>query len=40
MGIKIIHQTGKMTFERVKSEYEKLNIKADVFDFSKDIPQK
>lgn len=40
MGIKIIHQTGKNDFERVKKEYEKLNIKADVFDFSKDIPSK
>ncbi len=26
-----------MTFLRVKSEYEKLGINADVFDFSKDI---
>ena len=40
MGIKIIHQTGKNDFERVKKEYEKLNIKADVFDFSKDISSK
>lgn len=40
MGIKIIHQTGKSDFERVKNEYEKLNIKADIFDFSKDIPSK
>lgn len=40
MGIKIIHQTGKNDFERVKNEYEKLNIKADIFDFSKDIPSK
>ena len=40
MGIKIIHQTGKNDFERVKNEYEKLNISADVFDFSKDIPSK
>ena len=40
MGIKIIHQTGKNDLERVKKEYEKLNIKADVFDFSKDIPFK
>ena len=40
MGIKIIHQTGKNDFERVRNEYEKLNIKADVFDFSKDIPFK
>ena len=40
MGIKIIHQTGKNDFERVQFEYNKLNIKADVFDFSKDIPEK
>ena len=35
MGIKIIHQTGKMIFERVKSEYNKLNIHADIFDFQR-----
>ena len=40
LGIKIIHQTGKIDFDRVKFEYEKMNIKADVFDFSKDIPKK
>lgn len=40
MGIKIIHQTGKNDFERVLFEYNKLNIKADVFDFSKRIPEK
>jgi UDP-N-acetylglucosamine--N-acetylmuramyl-(pentapeptide) pyrophosphoryl-undecaprenol N-acetylglucosamine transferase len=40
MGIEIIHQTGKNDFERVKKEYDKLNIKADVFDFSKQIPLK
>lgn len=40
MGIKIIHQTGKNDFERVKKSYEKLKINADVFDFTKDILQK
>lgn len=40
MGINIIHQTGKNDFERVKNEYERLNVKADVFDFSKQIPLK
>ena len=40
MGINIIHQTGKNDFDRVKEEYNKLNIKADVFDFSKEIPNK
>lgn len=40
MGINIIHQTGKNDFNRVKEEYKKLNISADIFDFSKDIPTK
>ncbi|MFA9374514.1 MAG: UDP-N-acetylglucosamine--N-acetylmuramyl-(pentapeptide) pyrophosphoryl-undecaprenol N-acetylglucosamine transferase [Poseidonibacter sp.] len=40
MGIKIIHQTGKNDFKRVRDEYKKLNINADVFDFTKDIPNK
>ena len=40
MGIKIIHQTGKNDFIRVRDEYKKLNIDADVFDFTKDIPNK
>ena len=37
MGIKIVHQAGKNDVLRVKSEYEKLGINADIFDFSKDI---
>lgn len=40
LGIKIIHQTGQKDFERVQKEYKKLNIDADVFDFSKEIPSK
>lgn len=40
MGIKIIHQTGAKDFSRVKNEYEKLKIDADVFDFTKDITEK
>ncbi len=40
MGINIIHQTGKNDFIRVKAEYEKLGIKVDLFDFSKQIPLK
>jgi UDP-N-acetylglucosamine--N-acetylmuramyl-(pentapeptide) pyrophosphoryl-undecaprenol N-acetylglucosamine transferase len=36
-NIKIIHQTGSNDLERIKKEYEKLNIKADVFDFSKEL---
>ncbi len=34
MNINIIHQTGKNDFENIKNEYKKLNIDADVFDFS------
>ena len=40
LGIKIIHQTGQKDYLRVKEEYKKLNIEADVFDFSKEIPTK
>jgi UDP-N-acetylglucosamine--N-acetylmuramyl-(pentapeptide) pyrophosphoryl-undecaprenol N-acetylglucosamine transferase len=40
MNIKIIHQTGKNDFERVKKFYEENNIKADVFDFSNNIIEK
>ena len=40
MGINIIHQAGKNDYQRVKKEYDKLNINVDVFDFSKDIPNK
>lgn len=40
MNISIIHQTGKNDFERVQESYRKLGIKADVFDFSKEIAQK
>ncbi len=40
MGINIIHQTGKNDFDRVRVEYEKLGIEADVFDFTKDILSK
>ena len=36
-GIEIIHQTGKVDFERVSAEYKKLNIRADVFSFDKEI---
>ena len=34
LGINIIHQTGSYDYERVKKEYEKLDIEVDVFDFS------
>lgn len=40
LGIKIIHQTGKNDFQRVKQEYERLEIDADVFDFTSDIAKK
>lgn len=40
MGIKIIHQTGKNDYDRVKKMYEKLGIEADVFAFTKDISLK
>ncbi|RBQ30829.1 UDP-N-acetylglucosamine--N-acetylmuramyl-(pentapeptide) pyrophosphoryl-undecaprenol N-acetylglucosamine transferase [Arcobacter sp. FW59] len=40
MGIKIIHQTGKNDFERVKDFYQQNSINADVFDFTKDIMSK
>lgn len=36
-GIKIIHQTGKSDFERIKQWYDKEGIKAEVFAFSSDI---
>nr|WP_255327540.1 glycosyltransferase [Lebetimonas sp. JH292] len=39
-NIQIIHQTGKRDFERVKNFYEKNNIKADIFDFSKNLVEK
>ncbi len=39
-GIKIIHQTGKKDFIRIKEEYEKLGIEAEVFDFSKELVKK
>lgn len=38
--IDIIHQTGRDDFERVKAQYERLGIKADVFDFTKELPKK
>ncbi len=39
-NIKIIHQTGKEDFKRVKQEYENLGIQADVFDFTTNIAKK
>jgi UDP-N-acetylglucosamine--N-acetylmuramyl-(pentapeptide) pyrophosphoryl-undecaprenol N-acetylglucosamine transferase len=39
-NINIIHQTGKRDYERIKNFYEKNGVKADVFDFSKDLADK
>jgi len=40
MGIKIIHQTGDKDFLRVQSEYKKLGIEVDVFDFTDELIKK
>lgn len=40
LKLKIIHQTGKNDYERVKEEYKKLGIEVDVFAFTKDISKK
>lgn len=39
-GIKIIHQSGKNDYEKVKEFYDKNGIKADIFDFTKDLSAK
>jgi UDP-N-acetylglucosamine--N-acetylmuramyl-(pentapeptide) pyrophosphoryl-undecaprenol N-acetylglucosamine transferase len=39
-NISIIHQTGKRDYKRVNEFYKKNNIKADVFDFSKELIKK
>lgn len=36
-GIKIIHQCGQKDYETIVEKYKELNIKAEVFAFSKDI---
>ncbi len=38
-GIKIIHQCGKRDFERVKEFYEKNEMEAICFDFTKELPK-
>ncbi len=38
--IKIVHQSGKNDFEKIKNFYEQNDIKADVFDFSKNLIDK
>ncbi|MFK2822712.1 UDP-N-acetylglucosamine--N-acetylmuramyl-(pentapeptide) pyrophosphoryl-undecaprenol N-acetylglucosamine transferase [Arcobacter sp. YIC-80] len=40
LGIKVIHQTGKNDFERVKEFYSKNDLDVDVFDFSRNIIEK
>jgi UDP-N-acetylglucosamine--N-acetylmuramyl-(pentapeptide) pyrophosphoryl-undecaprenol N-acetylglucosamine transferase len=37
-GIHIIHQAGENDFERVKAEYEKMGIDAEVYSFTKELP--
>jgi UDP-N-acetylglucosamine--N-acetylmuramyl-(pentapeptide) pyrophosphoryl-undecaprenol N-acetylglucosamine transferase len=39
-NIRIIHQTGKRDYKRVKEFYEKNNIKADVFEFYPNLYEK
>lgn len=36
-GIKIIHQCGERDYERVKSEYEKRGIEAELYSFTKEM---
>ena len=38
-GIKIYHQAGERNVERVQEEYKKLGIDAEVFGFTKEMPQ-
>ena len=38
-GIKIIHQAGELDFDRVKKEYESMGVDAEVYSFTKDIPE-
>ncbi len=38
-GIKIIHQAGERDFERVKHEYERLGVEAEIYPFTKEMPR-
>lgn len=38
-GIKIIHQAGEKDFERVKQAYEQLGVEAEIYAFTKEMPQ-
>lgn len=37
-GIYIIHQAGETDFDRVKNEYEKLGVDAELYAFTKELP--
>lgn len=37
-GIAIIHQAGESDFKRVKEEYEKLHVEAELYAFTNDMP--
>ncbi|MBN2816982.1 MAG: UDP-N-acetylglucosamine--N-acetylmuramyl-(pentapeptide) pyrophosphoryl-undecaprenol N-acetylglucosamine transferase [Campylobacterales bacterium] len=37
-GIGIIHQTGESDFERVKSEYEKMGVRVELYGFTSELP--
>lgn len=37
LGIKIIHQAGERDFERVKKEYEELQVEAELYSFTKEM---
>jgi UDP-N-acetylglucosamine--N-acetylmuramyl-(pentapeptide) pyrophosphoryl-undecaprenol N-acetylglucosamine transferase len=39
-GIHIVHQTGRMEYNKIKTFYTKNSIKCDVFDFSKELDRK
>ncbi|MCX6075680.1 MAG: undecaprenyldiphospho-muramoylpentapeptide beta-N-acetylglucosaminyltransferase [Campylobacterales bacterium] len=38
-GIKIIHQAGEGDYERVKKEYENLDVEAELYGFTKELPE-
>ncbi len=38
-GIKIIHQAGERNIKKVKEDYQKLEVEAEVFGFSKNLPE-
>lgn len=40
MGIKIIHQCGKLEYQKMQEAYNKLGIEVDLFDFDKNIVDK